>query len=216
MWIVGIPVPKNAARLVFAHDERVHIFAATLAHALPHGEPYGLSVLNEGKYGFDVESNVFRLTALRSSSNPDPQPDKGIQKFTYSLYPHAGGTEAAHTEETALALNIPLLPIVTTPHASSGRMPAVTVENTGGHGDLVVSALKASEDGHGFVLRFYEAAGQDTEARIACAGVSRIVATDLLERPLADSSIAVHDNSAIVPVGHNQIVALAVYLGSEK
>jgi alpha-mannosidase len=52
---------------------------------------YGVSLLNNGKYGHDIHGNVMRLSLLRSPTSPDPQADQGEHRFTYSLYPHTGG-----------------------------------------------------------------------------------------------------------------------------
>jgi alpha-mannosidase len=164
--------------------------------------------LNDSKYGFDVEDNVFRLTLLRSSNKPDPHPDQGEQKFTYSLYPHAGSWRAAHTDEQALAVNIPLLARSTTVHPAGKSIPTLSIENVSGHGELVVSALKRSEDGKEYILRFYEADGQDTQARIVFDHPVRAQQVDILERPLEEQRLTTEGNSVTVPVGHNQIVTL--------
>jgi alpha-mannosidase len=214
MWIVHVPLPKNAIGIILPRDPQVRVFAATMANKPAATSLYGLSVLNDGKYGFDVSSNVFRLTALRSSSNPDPTPDQGMQQFTYSLYPHAGGWQAAHTEEQALALNIPLQALVTTRHPPTGAIPQISVGNIGGKGDLIVSALKRAEDGNGFILRFYEAEGQDTTAQIDFDQMTRIEETDILERPISEHPIRASGHSATLPVGHNQIITLRVVTGS--
>ena len=175
---------------------------------------YGLSVLNDSKYGFDIEDNVFRLTLLRSSWRPDPHPDQGEQKFTYSLYPHAGDWRAAHTDEQALALNIPLLARATTVHPSGKTIPSLSIENLGGQGDLIVSALKRSEDGKDYILRFYEADGQDTHARIVFDQPVRAQQVDILERPLDEQRLTTEGNTVTLPVGHNQIVTLRLAVGS--
>jgi alpha-mannosidase len=175
----------------------------------------GLSVLNDSKYGFDMSGHVFRLTALRASDRPDPHPDQGMQQFTYSLYPHAGDWRSARTEEQGLSLNIPLVAKVTTPHPPSGRLPSLSVVNVGGKGDLIVSGLKHSEDGRGFILRFYEAQGQDTQARIDFGRPVRVEETDLLERPLALHPLTSQGTSVTLPVGHNQIVSLHLMVDSE-
>lgn len=208
MWIVAVPLPKGATGLILPRDPKIHFFAATVATKPAAPALYGLSVLNDGKYGFDVTGNVFRLTALRSSDRPDPHPDQGLQQFTYSLYPHAGGWRKAHTDEQALALNVPLLAKITTPHPPAGTIPTVSVENPGGRGDLIVSALKRSEDGKGFILRFYEADGRDTQARILFDHPVRAEKTDILERPLTGQPLTIQGNSVTLPVGHNQIVTL--------
>jgi alpha-mannosidase len=209
MWIVLVPFPEGATGLVLPRNPKVHLFAATIS-TKPTQALYGLSVLNNCKYGFDASNNVFRLTALRSSSRPDPHPDDGLQQFTYSLYPHAGSWRAAHTDEQALALNIPLLATVTLPHPPTDKIPRFSVVNIGGKGDLIVTALKHSEDGRGYILRFYEADGHDTEAQINFDQPMHVEETDILERPLPelDNGPTVQGNSVTLPVGHNRIVTL--------
>ena len=60
---------------------------------------YGVSLLNDCKYGHDVKADVLRLTLLRSTTSPDADADRGRHDFTYSLFPHAedwrNGTVAA-------------------------------------------------------------------------------------------------------------------------
>ena len=214
MWITRVPIPAGEARIVLPNDPHFHIFAATIASPPQAPVTHGLSVLNNCKYGFDVTNNIFRLTALRSSDRPDPNPDEGTQEFTYSLYPHAGTWAAAHTDERALGLNIPLLATVTTQHAPVGQIPSISLKNIGGKGDLIVTALKRSEDGNGYILRFYEADGQDTRARIDFDQPMHVEATDILERPLPDQSLSADGNSVMLPVGHNRIVTLRFSAGS--
>ena len=215
MWIVQVSLPKGATELILPRDPKLYLFAATIATKLAPAT-HGLSVLNDCKYGFDMSNNVFRLTALRSTSRPDRHPDNGLQQFTYGLYPHASDPRTAHVDEQALALNIPLLARITTPHPSSARIPSLSIVNTGGKGDLIVSALKHSEDGRGFILRFYEAHGQDTQARIDFDRPFRVEETDLLERPAANHPLSVQGNSVSLPVGHNQIITLHLLNDSEN
>ncbi|HEV2320438.1 MAG TPA: glycoside hydrolase family 38 C-terminal domain-containing protein, partial [Verrucomicrobiae bacterium] len=54
MWIVQIPIPDEATRLVLPQDKDFHIFAATVAPDPKRPALFGLSVLNDSKYGFDV------------------------------------------------------------------------------------------------------------------------------------------------------------------
>jgi alpha-mannosidase len=215
MWIIRLPLPENVTGLVLPRDPNVHLFAATVATKLDTTYLYGLSVLNDSKYGFDVTNNVFRLTALRSSTDPDPHPDQGMQSFTYSLYPHVGGWQRADTDKQALSLNLPLLAKVTTTHAATGKIPTLSLYNSGGKGELIATALKHSEDGSGYILRFYEAQGQDTTATIEFDQPVRVEAVDLLERPLANIPVKVAGHSVTVKVGHNQIISLHIETHSE-
>jgi len=215
MWIIKLPLPENVTGLVLPRDRNVHLFAATIATKLDTTYLYGLSVLNDCKYGFDVTNNVFRLTALRSSSDPDPKPDQGMQSFTYSLYPHVGGWQRADTDKQALSLNLPLLARVTTTHPPTGKIPTLSLKNSGGQGALIATALKRSEDGNGYVLRFYEAQGHDTTATIDFDEPVRVEAVDLLERPLTNIPVKLKGRTVTVPVGHNQIISLHIQTHSE-
>ncbi|UCH34132.1 MAG: alpha-mannosidase, partial [Armatimonadota bacterium] len=146
------------------------------------GADYGLSLLNDSKYGHDVKGGVMRLTLLRCSYDPDPRPDEGEHHFTYSLYPHAGGWRQADTVRRGYELNNPLIALAEPAHA--GELPAsesfLRVEPDG----LIVTALKRAEDSDDVILRFYESEGAAVRARIvpgfAWAGAAEV---NLMEAP---------------------------------
>ena len=69
---------------------------------------YGVSLLNDCKYGYDIAGNVIRLTALKDAMFPDPEADLGEHHFTYSLLPHQGDWRNG-TVPAANSLNNPLI-----------------------------------------------------------------------------------------------------------
>ncbi|WP_310485604.1 alpha-mannosidase [Chamaesiphon sp. VAR_48_metabat_403] len=69
---------------------------------------YGVSILNDCKYGFDAGTDYLRLTLLRSSKWPDPTADRGYHEFSYAIYPHIGTWQTAQTVRRGLELNSPL------------------------------------------------------------------------------------------------------------
>jgi alpha-mannosidase len=69
---------------------------------------YGVSLLNDCKYGHDIRDNIMRISLLRSPTMPDPEADQGEHHFAYSLLPHAG-TWRETTISAAYALNDPLI-----------------------------------------------------------------------------------------------------------
>ena len=72
------------------------------------GEPgYGVALLNDCKYGYDIHGNVMRLSLLRSPGWPDPEGDRGLHRFTYALFPHAGDLREAGVVAEAEALQRP-------------------------------------------------------------------------------------------------------------
>ncbi|HEX7000547.1 MAG TPA: alpha-mannosidase, partial [Trueperaceae bacterium] len=66
---------------------------------------YGVALLNDCKYGYDVKDDVMRLTLLRSPVRPDPDADRGRHEFVYALLPHAGDWRAGDVVRHALDLN---------------------------------------------------------------------------------------------------------------
>jgi alpha-mannosidase len=116
---------------------------------------YGVSLLNDCKYGHDVKDNVLRLTLLRSPIDPDAAADKGRHVFTYSLWPHAGDWRAGGVVPAGYELNFPVLsgPI---PAAQPGGLPARYAFATAPGGEVIVETVKQAEDGDGWVVRVYE------------------------------------------------------------
>jgi alpha-mannosidase len=49
---------------------------------------YGVALLNDCKYGYDVRGDVMRLSLIKSATMPDSGADQGHHRFTYSLLPH--------------------------------------------------------------------------------------------------------------------------------
>ncbi len=117
---------------------------------------YGVALLNDCKYGYDIKDNVMRLTLLKSAIRPDPLADKGLHHFIYSLLPHAGDWREGDVNHQAAALNMPLLVGKINSPASGNVLPdhfsfaSVGVEN------VILDTVKKAEDGDGWVLRFYE------------------------------------------------------------
>jgi alpha-mannosidase len=147
--------------------------------------PYGVGLLNDGKYSFYVLGRALSMTVLRSPiyahHHPTlPQPgesysfiDQGIQRFSYAIVPHAGGWEAAGMARRAAELNQPPVALVETCHpgALPQRESYVVVDQE----NIVVSALKQAEDGDDIVMRCYEAHKVATQAAIVLPRWGRII-----------------------------------------
>jgi len=69
---------------------------------------FGVSILNDGKYGISFDENNMALTLLRSPIRPDLNCDKGFHRFTYALFPHKGSPEEAGVNEVAWQFNVPV------------------------------------------------------------------------------------------------------------
>ena len=51
---------------------------------------YGVSVVNNSKYGGLIHGNLMRLSLLRSAKAPDDEADMGDHDFEYAIFPHEG------------------------------------------------------------------------------------------------------------------------------
>ncbi|MEA3334317.1 MAG: alpha-mannosidase [Chloroflexota bacterium] len=130
---------------------------------------YGISLLNDCKYGHDIKDNVMRISLLRGPTSPDPEADQGEHRFAYSLLPHAGGWGET-TIAAAYALNDPLI-VWVNPGELESSAQATQVDDSGDRRvavsshpsfvsvdqpNVVVETIKRAEDGNGLIVRLYE------------------------------------------------------------
>ena len=142
---------------------------------------YGVSMLNDCKYGFDVHDNVMRISLLRSPTLPDPECDQGVHEFTYSLMPHAEGWQQAGTVRRAYELNAPVLTDL--PEGSlKGSGPAVSSLLSIDRANVVVDTVKKAEDTDDVIVRVYEAHGARGPVKLTFRDVPKsVVECDLME-----------------------------------
>ena len=116
---------------------------------------YGVSLLNDCKYGYDIAGRVMRMTVLKGAMFPDPDADLGEHSFTYSLLPHIGDWRGG-TVPAAYGLNDPLIVHHVqgepegAPDADLRSLVQVDVPQ------IIVETVKQAEDGDGLIVRLYE------------------------------------------------------------
>lgn len=114
---------------------------------------YGVSLLNDCKYGHAIKDNMMQLTLVKSAVSPDPHADRGHHRFTYALLPHAGDWQHAAVAQQAWFLNEPLW---VQPGALT-RLPPQPVRFT--HPFIQLDAVKKAEQGEAIIVRLHEFAG---------------------------------------------------------
>jgi alpha-mannosidase len=149
---------------------------------------YGVSLLNDCKYGYDSQSTQLRLTLLRSPQWPDPEADQGTHQFIYAIYPHQRSWQAAKTVRYGYELNVPLTVWLseTNEGESTQSLPAASRLLDLDSDNLVLMAFKQSEDDpNNWILRCYECHGKTVEYSLK-GDLQWASATpvDLLEQPL--------------------------------
>lgn len=144
-------------------------------------EGYGVSLLNDCKYGCSVQNGELGISLLKSASYPNPAADREHHSFTYSLYPHAGTWRAADTVRQAYELNNPALAV--RKQKKGGCLPAEYAFVASSGENVIIEAVKRAEDGSGLVIRVYEDHNRRTEAELTFAEpVISAKECDMLER----------------------------------
>ncbi|WP_239619130.1 alpha-mannosidase [Cohnella mopanensis] len=142
---------------------------------------YGVSLLNDCKYGHDIKDNVIRLSLIKSATFPDPNADQGRHAFTYSLLPHEGDWVAGRTVQEAWALNQPLTVAAGQAMQQSKSLLRLDRDN------VAIDAVKKAEDADAMIVRLHEFTG--ARVTVNLSSDYRILSwqeTDLMERPLGE------------------------------
>ena len=121
---------------------------------------YGVALLNDCKYGYDIKDNVMRISLLRSGLQPDHIQDLGKHEFTYSLLPHTGDFVEGRVVEEAHALNNPMDVVKGAEKEGCGSFFAVD------NSQVEIDAVKKSEDGRYLVVRFHDFAGSRQKVEV--------------------------------------------------
>jgi alpha-mannosidase len=181
---------------------------------------YGVSLLNDCKYGHDIRDNVMRISLLRAPTSPDPEADQGQHRFAYSLFPHAGGWNEA-TIVAAYALNDPLI-VVETQQTGSGDESRESKSPTSNfqlpitnhlsflatdRPNVIIETIKQAEDGRGLIVRLYESQRQRGPVTLTAAfDLAEAWRTNLLEDN--ETAYTVEGKQVTFPVKPYEIVTL--------
>lgn len=143
-------------------------------------EDYGVSLLNDCKYGHEVNEHKMILTLLKAPIKPDPKSDRGDHYFTYSLYPHAETWKKAKTLERGLEINHPLVPVDI---KSEGELGADKSFITLASDSMTLEAVKKCEEEDAYIIRMVEKKGKSVDASVKFfAPLTYAAECDLIER----------------------------------
>lgn len=138
---------------------------------------FGLSLLNDAKYSYDVKDNIISLTVLRSPVYAHHVPieleengiyhyiDQGWQRFNYSIVPHQGTWKKAGVVQKSEQLNQSAIAILATFH-HDGELPQTDTFIHVDSSNILVTVLKEAEDGNGIIVRAVETLGKQASATI--------------------------------------------------
>ena len=138
---------------------------------------YGFTVLNDAKYGYSIKGNDMRISVVRSSPYAHHMPkildmnkehiwmDQGIQTFRMQLVPHTGTWQNTNIPRLAEEFISPSLIIYQGIHR--GTLPKSDSYLSVNSGNVIVSAVKQSENGENIILRCIETFGQQVSASVS-------------------------------------------------
>lgn len=167
---------------------------------------YGVSLLNDCKYGYSAKDSNIALTLIKSGIDPNKTADQEEHVFTYALYPHKEMWSAAGTVQEAYKLNQPA-------YATKGEL-----KNTGksfistDKDNIIIETVKPAENGDGIIVRLYDCENSLTKATLNFAEgmLESVEECNLMEEKEAD--IEACGNSFTVSVKPYEIKTYRVRL----
>lgn len=140
---------------------------------------YGVSVLNDCKYGHSIKERNIGLTLIKSGTEPNPTTDQEEHFFTYSLYPHGGTWMESQTVQEGFGLNVPVKVVKGGNGLDRYSYSSVNKDN------VILETIKQAEDGKGIIVRLYEIHNKRTVANVTLDGeIEAVVETNLLEEAM--------------------------------
>ena len=170
---------------------------------------FGVSLLNDSKYGHDIKDGNMRLTLLKSTCDPNPDADKEEHFFTYSIYPHTGTWKEAKTVNQAYQLNTPLFTKVCEENKGilDNKLSLASVNKD----NVMIEVIKKAEDSDDLIIRLYEFHNKRTNVDLSFfKNIESAVECNLLEDDL--SSVNINGNSINFIIKPFEIKTLKVRL----
>lgn len=156
---------------------------------------YGVSLLNDCKYGHSVKDGNMALTLIKSGIEPNPVTDQEEHEFTYALYPHRETWRAAGTVAEAYKLNQPLRAESNAREdgPESASFASVAASN------VVIETIKRAEDGEGVILRMYESENSYTKTKVTVnTGFTKAYVCNLLEETETEAPVNGREVSVVL------------------
>ena len=140
---------------------------------------FGVALMNDSKYGYDIKHGVMRLSLLKGAEYPDPQADVGRHEFTYALYAHEKAWNESELIELAWDLNAPL-------QVLDGVLMEDELFTISAKG-IALDAMKKCEEGDDLIIRIHEMHGGRSNFSLQFSTqIKKWCEASLLEDPIGD------------------------------
>ena len=160
---LGVGSVQRGNNILTAYE----VYAQYWADLTDANGSYGVSIMNDSKYGWDKpDNNTLRLTLLHTPKTKknyayQDRQDFGHHTFTYSLVGHVGALDVVQTRENAELLNQRIKAFVVGKHRGElGKSYSLAFSD---NRNVLIKALKKAESSDEYVVRVYEAAGKQAQ-----------------------------------------------------
>ncbi len=165
---------------------------------------YGISLINDCKYGYSCDGSKLTMSILKASTYPNPDSDRGEHTFRYSLLPHSGNYVAGNTVMQAYSFNN--LPLAVKVNDNDGAKLPYSFINTD-RKNVIIEAVKKAEDRDSLIVRMYDAENIKTEAAVQCAfPIKEAYLCDMMENRISELDIS--NNGISLPVSNFEIITV--------
>ena len=124
---------------------------------------YGVSLLNDCKYGMSALGSDMRLTLIKGGVRPDFSSDFGVHFMRWSLLPHEGAFSAENTVRPAYCFNY--LPVPVKGEFAPEALIGIDAPN------IIAEAIKpAYDEENAYTVRLYECERSRTTAKVKLTG----------------------------------------------
>ena len=140
---------------------------------------YGISILNDCKYGYRCKNNVIDVDLIRSPfRGPGKNVDQGTHTLKLAIYTH-GGNLSSETYKYAYQVNNE--PVVVQGNDGLGDFSPFTCDNK----NIILESVKISDDKLGAVLRLYNCSESMEKCLVSFEGYEISGITDVMEDEVA-------------------------------
>lgn len=193
-------------------------------------ERLGMAVLTRGLHEYEVTFDdmgiaitllrAFRIILEVSEDKKQELPDQGsqclgVQEFEYALMPYAGTWREAGVLRAAQEFNTPAR--VVQCGRGRGRLPReASLLEMGGASEAVFAALKQSEDGAGFALRYFNPVNDPIEVAIQSPHIKKAARVNLDESPIKNVKATMAGVTVLTPAKKIETLKLEFKTPSPK
>ncbi|KAJ1331150.1 alpha-mannosidase [Microdochium nivale] len=187
---------------------------------------YGVSILNDSKYGFATCGSLMRLSLLRSPKAPDAHADMGTHTIRWAILPHKGDLGAT-TVRAGYNFNNPMKAVSASASCDVNSLKEFPI-NLSGDDSLILDCVKRGEDdedmsgdadiklqkrkGRSVIIRIFDSLGGRSTGKVTTKwNVKKVYKTNILEDD--EEEMTLHkDNSFDIVVRPFQVVTYRLQL----